>query len=669
MSAVRTAYPGADAGPNPAAAGRGSSPSTNNIAQPQNDATGNLQENADAVQSGVQLLPVEDAQAQTVELPAGAALEAGQTDARAQALAAGATTQNELEALEQLAQTTGMQVRYVYAPESDVTASVNGAQMTVNLASPDSAFGAAVHETGHAMRVNDERGYMDFQRAILRLADADKQMQQRALDIADAYMAQGSPAAAQLRNADGSVNAAALNEEISLKLAEELVQDPQKLADAVGSDRGLIAQFLDFVRGIKNSIAIKLTKSQKAMLDEAERTLTNLLRGEAGDVNHTQYSIRQDAQGKPYVRVDTDQGLFDGMSVNEMQKKAREIIRDRFKGRILDVGAENAYVPASSAKEFSYPANRRMSSQVKEAKMRSSPELDNLLSVSRYLRREADDGRHAKAQNWDVYETTFEVGGQLFTGEVKVMNTNRGREFYDITQIKKVAGNEQGGNTPADTSGNEINESARNTGPILNHQMPVSGAFGTAENTGVSIDSISNPAENVNAGGQTGKNSLRAERNGQRDMRGASTIAEYLERVYGAKQQGAESRPTSAYLPPLGEQRSVRTMDEIVNEMLAGQRTAAAAPAGQSLPAEAPAGQSATAAAPADAAGVRAQDAGAELAGNGRYGPNTVGAAAVELLVKNILKMRQKGLTFGCECCILIMGRLRVAVLRWRRGQ
>ena len=152
-------------------------------------------------------------------------------------------------------------------------------------------------------------------------------------------------------------------------------------------------------------------------------------------------------------------------------------------------------------------------------------------------------------------------------------------------------------------------------------------------------------------------------------MRGASTIAEYLERVYGAKQQGAESRPTSAYLPPLGEQRSVRTMDEIVNEMLAGQRTAAAAPAGQSLPAEAPAGQSATAAAPADAAGVRAQDAGAELAGNGRYGPNTVGAAAVELLVKNILKMRQKGLTFGCECCILIMGRLRVAVLRWRRGQ
>lgn len=89
--------------------------------------------------------------------------------------------------------------------------------------------------------------------------------------------------------------------------------------------------------------------------------------------------------------------------------------------------------------------------------------------------------------------------------------------------------------------------------------------------------------------------------------------------------------------------------------------------AGEGCRAALAAGEDATA--PADAAGVRAQDAGAELAGNGRYGPNTVGATAIELLVKNILKMRQKGLTFGRKYCILIMGRLRVAVLRWQRGQ
>ena len=537
------------------------------------------------MQSGVQLLPVEDAQVQTVELPTGAALAAEQTDARAQALAAGATTQSELAALEQLAQTTGMQVRYVYAPESDVTASVNGAQMTVNLASPDSAFGAAVHETGHAMRVNDERGYMDFQRAILRLADADKQMQQRALDIADAYMAQGSPAAAQLRNADGSVNTAALNEEISLKLAEELVQDPQKLADTVGSDRGLIAQFLDFVRGIKNSIAIKLTKSQKAMLDEAERTLTNLLRGEAGDVNHTQYSIRQDAQGKPYVEIEND--ILDGVPQNEWKKVVRQAIR-RFD---IDMGGYTVRTTKTSADEYTNSnytrVLQRQNQDLYSDKMRMADDIQNIVRYAQDVRNEdLKHERSDKVMSFNRGETRVKIGEKWYEAEVLTAVYPDGQEaLYDVENIRPI--NEE---STRDTHGQ---------GSTLTAQPP--DAFRTAENTGVSIDSISNPAENVNAGGQTGKNSLRAERNGQRDMRGASTIAEYLERVYGAKPQGAESRPTSAYLPPLGEQRSVRTMDEIVNEMLAGQRTAAAAPAGQS----------ATAAAPADAAGVRAQDAGA----------------------------------------------------------
>lgn len=600
------------------------------------------------MQSGVQLLPVEDAQAQTVELLAGAALAAGQTDARAQALAAGATTQSELAALEQLAQTTGMQVRYVYAPESDVTASVNGAQMTVNLASLDSAFGAAVHETGHAMRVNDERGYMDFQRAILRLADADKQMQQRALDIADAYMAQGSPAAAQLRNADGSVNTAALNEEISLKLAEELVQDPQKLADAVGSDRGLIARFLDFVRGIKNSIAIKLTKSQKAMLDEAERTLTNLLRGEAGDVNHTQYSIRQDAQGKPYVEIDED--ILAGVPNSRKVDVVKDELRRRYPNG-FDWNGWNIALGAKGINEFTRSQNtqhlRENNRTLYNDKLRTAANLDEIVAIADNIRNESPaHSRKDNLRSFNRADVRIRVGDHNYTAEVITGIYPDTREiFYDIVRLRPT----------------EIKEASASS-------MPQNA--GTTVNAEASSDvSISNPAENVNAGGQTGRNSLRAERNGQRDMRGASTIAEYLERVYGAKPQDAGSEPTSAYLPPLGEQRSVRTMDEIVNEMLAGQRTAAAAPAGQSLPAEAPAGQSATAAAPADAAGVRAQDAGAELAGNGRYGPNTVGATAIELLVKNILKMRQKGLTFGRKYCILIMGRLGVTVLRWQRGQ
>ena len=77
---------------------------------------------------------------------------------------------------------------------------------------------------------------------------------------------------------DGSLNEAALNEEISLKLAEEIVKDPARITKAVEQDRGLIGKLLDFVRGLKNQTMIRFGKSESAMLDEAERTLVNLLR-------------------------------------------------------------------------------------------------------------------------------------------------------------------------------------------------------------------------------------------------------------------------------------------------------------------------------------------------------------------------------------------------------
>ncbi len=75
-----------------------------------------------------------------------------------------------------------------------------------------------------------------------------------------------------------------------LKTFERLIEDPERLTQAVAQDRGVIESFLDVLRGIKNSVVIKLTGSEKAMLDEAERTLTNLLRGEAGIVEGERFS-------------------------------------------------------------------------------------------------------------------------------------------------------------------------------------------------------------------------------------------------------------------------------------------------------------------------------------------------------------------------------------------
>lgn len=360
--------------------------------------------------------------------------------ARQTAVQFGRVSESELDAIDRMAQAKGLRVRYVYQPKSAVDGWISGNIIHVNLGGESSAFGAAVHETGHAIKAADATRFARFEQAVMRLAGRDAELGRYAQAVRDAYTAETSPARASLLGADGQIDEAALNEEVALKLAEQLVGDPEKMTEAVTRERGLGEVLLDFIRGIKNSIAIKLTGSQKAMLDEAERTLVNMLRGEAGKVEGERLSIQTDEDGRAFVRVDTDQNLFEGKTLEECVKIARKYIKEHFKGAVLPVGNDRAFVNGASAGEYAYPADHRMSTDIKRAKMQASTELNNLLSISAYLRHEPDDGRHPAATGgWDVYRTVFEIDGQWFTGEVKIMNSKRGRLFYDVTQIEKIA--------------------------------------------------------------------------------------------------------------------------------------------------------------------------------------------------------------------------------------
>ncbi|WP_348774569.1 HNH endonuclease [Ruthenibacterium lactatiformans] len=197
-----------------------------------------------------------------------------------------------------------MELQYVFQPGSGVQAAVQGRRITVNLGGEGYAFGAAVHELGHSMKAADAKAYAKFESAVLGLAQSDAALEQIARQTAADYLSPDSPARAGLLDAQGNIDAAALNEEISLRLAQELVADPEKLVRAVERDRGLMETFLDFVRGLKNRIAIRLSGSERAMLDEAERTLLNLLRGEAGSVAGEKYSFVRATDVKDVKMVD-----------------------------------------------------------------------------------------------------------------------------------------------------------------------------------------------------------------------------------------------------------------------------------------------------------------------------------------------------------------------------
>lgn len=283
----------------------------------------------------------------------------------------------------------------------------------------------------------------------------------------------------------------AFREEAAAHFTRLLTEDIGEFEKLVGVNRNLAQKLLDLLDEVLHSAGAgwdglgaasgdqdllfgNYTPEQLTELRDAWAEMLQKADAGARGQDSARRSIQIFPDGKRYVSVDTDQNLFEGASNNEALKIARRIILDKFQGKVLPVESNAAFVNRRSAEEYTHPAKRLKDEEIRNAKMRSAPELDHLLSVSEYLRHDMDDGRHPDAAGgWDVYRTTFEVGGQFFTGEVKIKITPRGRLFYDITQIEK-APRKSGSTstTPASASGNLFDPTVPQTEPGVNpHSM------------------------------------------------------------------------------------------------------------------------------------------------------------------------------------------------------
>ena len=284
--------------------------------------------------------------------------------------------------------------------------------------------------------------------------------------------------------------------------AEEKKTILQKLSDWILE---IIDAIEELMQGKSlNDVAAEFAKEETARFKEIRQmfleALDEVADGTAeGETKNTaeggvKYSIAYDSSGG-YVHIDTDQNLFDNKSVPEMQNIARNVIKSKFKGHVFNVGENGkAFVNTRSSDEYAYPANRRMSDELKEAKMRASTELDNLLEVSSFLEHQKDDGSHPQATGgWDVYKTRFEVLGNMFSGEVKIMITDRGYVFYDVTQIKRLPVN---GGQPkyslGATSGNLSNNNIPQNDNVVNSQDMQSSEkkFSYAENDNKYLEAV-----------------------------------------------------------------------------------------------------------------------------------------------------------------------------------
>lgn len=214
-----------------------------------------------------------------------------------------------------------------------------------------------------------------------------------------------------------------------------------------------------------------------------------------GKSNSNRFSIQTDSNGNKFVKIDTNQDIFKGKTLSEQSKIAKQYILDKFRDKGLKLDNENVKITSKTANEYTHPKNQ-LPYKTKQAKIKASTELDNMLNISDYQYSSNDDGRHRFAKDgWDYYKTVFEVDGVKFEGLVNVAKSGDKKIFYDVTNIKRISQNrsalDKSFSTSLTNSNNSIPTSNDNVNTINNNSMQESennsGSFNLAKNNTLNL--------------------------------------------------------------------------------------------------------------------------------------------------------------------------------------
>lgn len=229
-----------------------------------------------------------------------------------------------------------------------------------------------------------------------------------------------------------------VSDEVVADVCGELFGNREFIQSVVEKKPNIFKKILNNIRKLAEKIKGTGANEYVNFVEKLKTMWEDAYYSDRSNLKDTKFSIQQDSNGNKYVEVDTNQDIFEGKSISEQVKIAKQYILNNFRENGINVNNENIKVTSKTANEYTHPKNQ-LPTTTKSSKMKASTELDNLLLISNYKYSKPDDGRHPFAKGgWDYYETTFKVGDNLFTGLVNVAKSENKKTLYDITNIKRI---------------------------------------------------------------------------------------------------------------------------------------------------------------------------------------------------------------------------------------
>lgn len=138
--------------------------------------------------------------------------------------------------------------------------------------------------------------------------------------------------------------------------------------------------------------------------------------------------------------MQTEQAQFDGLNDKEKTKQAVKVIKSKFAGKVIGID-NRVFVNGISTSEYAHPV-KNIDSDIRDAKMRASTELDNLMDAGANFRTAPDgqDGHTHRAAVGDFryFDTIFKVGNEYYEGTINIIPVAKGLLLKDITKIKNI---------------------------------------------------------------------------------------------------------------------------------------------------------------------------------------------------------------------------------------
>lgn len=145
------------------------------------------------------------------------------------------------------------------------------------------------------------------------------------------------------------------------------------------------------------------------------------------------FSIQTDSNGNQYVKVDTDQDIFEGINKKDYNKIAKMYMQDYLLGNTKLSNNDNTIIDSRSANKYTNP---KQQTQYMNEKMQLTPELKNVLEIAQKDSISLPTKENSKYRSWEYYKFNFELGGKQFEGTVNIgIDKDGNKHFYEINKI------------------------------------------------------------------------------------------------------------------------------------------------------------------------------------------------------------------------------------------